>query len=419
MRHVHFDSEIILAGGGMVGLSLALAAAQAGFSVLVLDAAPPMASLEADFDGRVSALGRSSCRLLAALGVWPGLAAQAQPILDILVSDGRIAGGPSPLRLHFDHKELGGGAEDLGEAALGHILENRHLRLALHAAIAQTGRIAIRAPEKVIAAVPDASGIEVTLASGESLRGRLCVAADGRNSPLRQAAGVKCVAWEYDQSGIVSTVAHERPHHGVAHEYFLPGGPFAMLPMTGNRSSLVWTEPSKIAQALMGLGEADFDAEMRRRFGAHLGAARCEGKRFLYPISFQHAHSYVADRLALAGDAAHTIHPIAGQGLNLGLRDAAALAEVLCDARRIGLDIGAVTVLERYQQWRRFDNVALSLITDGLNRLFSSGAWPLRLARDLGLDMAGRIGPLRRLLMRHAAGESGELPRLLKGLPLN
>lgn len=419
MLQARFDSEIILVGGGMVGLSLALAVAQAGFSVLLLDAAPPMASLDADFDGRVSALGRSSCRLLAALGVWPGLAAQAQPILDILVSDGRLASGPSPLRLHFDHNELGDGLGEMGEAALGHIIENRHLRIALHAAIAQTGRVAIRAPETVIAAVPDETGVHVRLASGESLRGQLCVAADGRNSPLRHAAGLKCAAWEYGQSGIVSTVAHERPHHGVAHEYFMPGGPFAILPMTGNRCSLVWTEPSNIAQALMGLGEAEFNAEMRRRFGAQLGATRCEGRRFLYPLSFQHAHSYVAERLALAGDAAHTIHPIAGQGLNLGLRDAAALAEVLCDARHIGLDIGAVTVLERYQQWRRFDNVALSLVTGTLNRLFSNDIWPLRLVRDLGLEMAGRTGPLRRLLMRHAAGESGELPRLLKGQPLN
>ncbi len=410
MRPQHFDAEIILVGGGLVGLTMACAIAHAGLSVIILDTLDRSTSELAAFDGRVSALGRSSCRLMSALGLWPHLVDHAQPILDILVSDGRLPGGPSPLGLHFDHKEL----ERFPEG-LGHIIENRRLRMVLHEAIAANDRISIRAPVTVMSAVPDGFGITVTLAGGEVLRGRLCVAADGRWSMLRQAAGIKCAAWSYGQAGIVTTVLHELPHHGVAHEYFLPGGPFAILPMTGNRCSLVWTEPAKIARALMALGKGDFDAEMRRRFGSHLGSASTDDQRFLYPIGFHHAHSYVAERLALAGDAAHTIHPIAGQGLNLGLRDAAALAEVLADARRLGLDIGALTVLERYQQWRRFDNVALSVVTDALNRLFSNDIAPLRLVRDLGMEIVGRTGPLRRLLMRHAAGESGELPRLLKG----
>jgi len=407
-KTVSYDADIIVVGGGMVGLSLACAVSQSGISVIVLDATPTAASLDEAFDGRVSALGRASCRMLQALGVWPDLAGHAQPILDILVSDGSLNGGPSPLGLHFDHREA-------GQGPLGHIIENRHIRMALHAALA---RVQIRAPVKVIKALPDEFGVTVGLANGDSLRARLCVAADGRDSPLRQAAGIKSVQWDYGQAGIVATVAHARPHHGVAHEYFLPGGPFAMLPMTGNRCSLVWTEQARQANAIMALDQAGFDAEMHRRFGAHLGQAACEGRRFVYPIGFHHAHSYLADRLVLVGDAAHTIHPIAGQGLNLGLRDAAALAEVLVQAQRLGLDIGTATVLERYQQWRRFDNVALAAVTDGLNRLFSNDSAPLRLARDLGMAIVGQIGPLRRFLMRHAAGEVGELPRLLTGLPL-
>lgn len=417
MPLTRFDADIILAGGGMVGLTFAIAAGQAGLSVLVLDATPPAASLAVDFDGRVSALGRASCRMLQALGVWPHLAEHAQPILDIVVSDGHPGRGPSPLTLHFDHRE--GAAGKTGEAPLGHIIENRHLRMALHETIAADGRgISLCAPARVTDATPDGSGVTVRLAGGRSLRGRLCVAADGRDSVLRQAAGIKSIAWDYGQSGIIATVHHAHPHGGLAHEYFLPGGPFAILPMTGNRSSLVWTEPTPRAQALIALDQADFDTELRARFGSQWGEINSEGPRWIYPLSFHHARDYVADRLVLAGDAAHTIHPIAGQGLNLGLRDVAALAEVLVEAHRLGLDIGAATVLERYQAWRRFDNVSLAAVTDILNRLFSNDMPLLRLARDIGLGVAGQIGPLRRLAMRHAAGEVGNLPRLLTGASL-
>lgn len=412
MAPSRFDADIILAGGGMAGLSLALAAGQAGMSVCVLDAAPLAVSLDARFDGRVSALGRASSRMLAALGVWPRLVEHAQPIQDILVSDGRLRVGPSPLKLHFDHREGEPGTEG---QALGNIIENRHIRSALHEAISENAHISVRAPARVRMAEPDPFGVTVHLADGGSLRGRVCVAADGRDSVLRQAAGIKTVAWDYGQCGIVATIHHARPHNGVAHEYFLPGGPFAILPLTGMRSSLVWTEPTARAKALMSLQQADFDSEMRARFGGQWGGVKSEGPRWIYPLSFQHARDYVADRLALAGDAAHTIHPIAGQGLNLGLRDVAALAEVLADAHRMGLDIGSAVVLERYQVWRRFDNVSLAAMTDLLNRLFSNDMPLLRLARGIGLGLAGQAGPLRRMAMRHAAGDMGALPRLLTG----
>lgn len=412
MSQSHFDADIILVGGGMVGLCFALAAGQAGLSVWVLDAAPPNADLDPAFDGRVSALGRASQRMMAALGIWPDLHNAAQPILDIMVSDGRIKGGPSPLALHFDHRE---GTPDMSRQPLGHIVENRHIRAVLRRALAKCAAVTLRGSAAVVAARADPYGISVQMAGGDALRGRLCVAADGRWSRLRQACGIKSVAWDYGQSGIVATVHHARPHGGLAHEYFLPGGPFAILPMTQNRSSLVWTEPTARAQALMALRQPEFEVELRARFGTQWGDIWCDGPRWVYPLSFHHARDYVADRLVLAGDAAHTIHPIAGQGFNLGLRDAAALAEVLVDAQRLGLDIGMATVLARYQSWRRFDNVSLAAVTDILNRLFANDTPLLRVARDIGLGMAGQIGPLRRLALRHAAGDLGRLPRLLTG----
>jgi 2-octaprenyl-6-methoxyphenol hydroxylase len=332
------------------------------------------------------------------------------------VSNGRLRSGPSPLTLHFDHLE--GTGETAGQP-LGHIVENRHLHAALHAALRDhAGMISVQSNAQALSALPNDHGVQVCLSDGSRLSGRLCVAADGRESRLRQAAGIKCVTWDYGQCGIVTTVHHANPHGGLAHEYFLPGGPFAILPMTGQRSSLVWTEPAGRARALMDLPRLHFESELRTRFGGQWGAISSDGPRWIYPLSFHHARNYAGNRLALAGDAAHTIHPIAGQGLNLGLRDAAALAEVLVDAHRLGLDIGSANVLARYQAWRRFDNVSLSVITDLLNRLFSNSSPFLSAVREIGLGLAGGIGPLRRLAMRHAAGDSGALPRLLTGNPL-
>lgn len=401
------DSDILIVGGGLAGLPLALACAQGGLSVTVVDALDPATATDAAFDGRVSAIAFASCRMLAQLGVTQHLEGQMQPINDIMVSDGRVREGASPFFLHFDHKEI-------GDEPLGHLIENRHMRIALQKAVADEPLIRLIAPQSVKRVDYGAQAV-ATLGNGETVSARLCFAADGRGSPTREAAGIKTVGWDYGQTGIVCTVEHEAPHEGVAQEYFLPGGPFAILPMVGNRASLVWTEKTADAKAILSLPDDAFADEMRARFGDYLGACAPAGPRWSYPLTLQLARDYVRPRLALVGDAAHGIHPIAGQGLNLGLRDVAAAAEVVVDAARLGLDIGSLDVLERYQRWRRFDNVALSLLMDGLNRLFSNDIGPVRLARDLGLGIVQQIGPARRFFMRHAGGVVGDLPRLLRG----
>lgn len=401
------DSDVLIVGGGLAGLPLALACAQGGLSVTVVDALDPATATDAKFDGRVSAIAFASCRMFDRLGVTKHLQGQMQPINDIMVSDGRVRDGASPLFLHFDHKEI-------GDEPLGNLIENRHIRIALQKTIEAESAVRLIAPQTV-ARVDYGAGVKATLANGDTVTARLCFAADGRNSPTREAAGIRTVGWDYGQTGIVCTVEHELPHEGVAQEYFLPGGPFAILPMVGNQASLVWTEKTADAKAILALGDAAFAEEMRARFGDYLGRCAPTGPRWSYPLTLQLARDYVRPRLALVGDAAHGIHPIAGQGLNLGLRDVAAAAEVVVDAARLGLDIGALDVLERYQRWRRFDNVALSLLMDGLNRLFSNDIGPLRLARDLGLGIVNELPPLRRFFMRHAGGAVGDLPRLLKG----
>jgi 2-octaprenyl-6-methoxyphenol hydroxylase len=403
-----YQCDVLIAGGGMVGLPLGLALAQGGLAVAVADAAPPATQLEPRFDGRVSALAYASVRMLAALGVWDALAPHAQPIHEILVTDGAIGRAASPFSLHFD-------AQEVGANALGHIAENRHIRLALHEAVARTPKLQLIAPNAVKRVSVEGGFATATLADGQAVTASLVIAADGRDSPLRAEAGIGKVGWSYPQTGIVATVEHEKPHNGVAYEHFLPSGPFAILPLPGNRSSLVWTEAKTRAPALLALDEAGFNAELARRFGDHLGATKADGPRWSYPLSFHIARAFVANRFALAGDAAHGIHPIAGQGLNLGLKDAAALAEVLLDAARLGQDIGGLDVLKRYERWRRFDSVTLAASTDALNRLFSNDIAPIRALRDLGLGIVDSIGPARRFFMRHAGGDVGKLPRLMKG----
>jgi 2-octaprenyl-6-methoxyphenol hydroxylase len=398
--------ELIIVGGGLSGLTLAIACAAAGIEVAVVDREDPATMLAEPFDGRTTAVAEGSKRVLDGIGVWPLAAQEAEPILEI-----RVADGTSPLFLHYDHR-------DLGTTPLGYIVENRVLRRALIERARALPALAHLAPLAVERVERGAGSALVHLADGGVLRGELVAACDGRRSPLREAAGIRAVAWDYPQTGIVCTVRHALPHRGVAVEHFLPAGPFAILPMTGQRSSIVWTERADLAPGLMALDAPHFHAELARRFGDFLGEVEVVGPRWSYPLSLLHAERYVAPRLALVADAAHVIHPIAGQGLNLGIRDIAVLAELIVDARRLGLDIGSTEVLERYQRWRRFDNVALAAVTDGLNRLFSNAVPPVKLARDLGLALVDRLPPLKRVLMRHAMGLVGDLPRLARGEPL-
>ena len=411
-------TEVLIAGGGMVGLSLALALAQGGVAVAVTDPLPASTVLDEKFDGRVSALSYAVIRMFRTLGVWPHLEADAQPIFDILVTDSPLGGRPSMFSLHFDHREIG--------EPMGAIAENRHIRRALFAAIADSN-IRYIAPAAVTSIHVTDAGVDAELSNGERLRADLVVAADGRESRLREQMGIRIISWSYPQTGIVATVHHSRPHNGVAYEHFLPSGPFAILAMPPassgeavgqhltNRSSLVWTERDTLAPAIMKLPAREFEAEVARRFGEHLGDIEVVGDRWSYPLRFHLARGYIAPRFALAGDSAHGIHPIAGQGLNLGLKDAAALAECVLDHVRLGLNAGNARALERYQRWRRFDSFALAAATDGLNRLFSNDIAPLRAIRDFGMGMVDAIGPLRRAFMRNAGGDLGKLPRLLRG----
>ena len=399
-------ADVLVVGGGMVGLTLAKALASGGLDVVVVDRADPAALAAATFDGRASAIGQASQRLLATLGLWSALGDAAQPILDI-----RVCEGDSPFFLHFDHAEL-------GESPFGYMVENHITRGALAAAAIADPRIALWAPATLAGIERGPDRVEARLEDGRLVRAAVLAACDGRASGLREQAGIRTFGWTYGQTGIVCTLAHARAHGGVAVERFLPAGPFAILPLTGRRSSLVWTERSDLAPAIMDLDTADFEDQMRRRVGDFRGAVRLLGPRWSYPLSLHLAERYIDHRMALVGDAAHGLHPIAGQGLNMGLRDAAAIAQALVDARRLGLDIGASWGLERYQRWRRLDNLLLLAVTDSLNRLFSNDDPGIRVVRNLGLAAVNRLGPVKRFLMRHASGTMGEVPRLLAGAPL-
>ena len=401
------DVELLIAGGGLNGLLLGVACAGAGLAVAIVDPADPTAVLDKGFDGRSSAIAHGSRRVLDALGLWPEIAAEAEPILEI-----RVADDDSPLFLHYDHRELGTGTP------LGYIVENRVLRRALIERARSLPSLSFLAPLAVGWVETSPYAAVAALSDGRRVTTRLVAAADGQASPLRRAAGIATIEWRYRQTGIVTTVRHECPHGGIAVEHFLPAGPFAILPMTGNRSSIVWTEQAELAARLVGLPDAAFAAELAARFGDFLGAVEPIGPRWTYPLGLMLAKRYVARRLALVGEAAHLIHPIAGQGLNLGIRDVAALAELMIDTRRLGLDIGDDAVLDRYQRWRRFDVLLLAAVTDGLNRLFSNTIAPVRLARDLGFAVVHPLLPLKRLLMRDAMCIVGDLPRLVRGEPL-
>jgi len=404
-------TEVLIAGGGMTGLTLGLALAQSGLDVIVADSEVAATQLAPTYDGRASAIAYASFRMWEALGLGPALRPHAQRIEKILVTDGRVRGGPSLLSLSFDRNELD--AREDGEA-LGYMLENRHIRAALNAAATET-KLRVLAPVAVTGHAPDAGGVTVSLKDGRSVRASLVVGAEGRRSTIRMGAGIRTTGWKYKQTAVVCTVAHEKPHDGIAHEYFLPSGPFAMLPLTDNRCNIVWTEKPAISDALMAMSEADFLAELRLRFGGHLGAVTMAGPRFAYPLSLQIAERLTAPRAVLIGDAAHGVHPIAGQGLNVGLRDVAALAECIVDSVSVGLEAGDAEGLKRYEKWRRFDSTSMALVMDAFNRIFSNDFAPLRQWRGRGMAAVDLVPPARRFFMREAAGGSGALPKLLKG----
>ncbi|MCV2448601.1 UbiH/UbiF/VisC/COQ6 family ubiquinone biosynthesis hydroxylase [Paracoccus sp. DMF] len=404
------DFDIVIAGGGLNGPALALALADAGLSVAVADARPAEARAGDAFDGRAYALALASQRLLAALGLWPELARHAQEIRRVEATQGVPGSGPGPFGLHFDGAEI-------EEGRLGYMLEDRFLYRALLAAMA--GRVTHLPGVSVTGQQPEAAAIRSTLSDGRVLVSRLLVGADGRQSGVARRAGIKRLGRDYGQIALVAAVDHDLPHQGTAHQFFMPGGPLAILPLPGNRSSIVWSEPEASAREIMALPDAQFLEVLRPRFGDFLGEIRLAGPRFCYPLNLTLAERYVAPRVALVGDAAHGVHPVAGQGLNLGLRDVAALAEVLVAARRRGEDIGTDPVLARYQDWRRPDATLLALGMDGVNTLFSNGNPLLRAAREIGMGLVDALPPLRRGFMRQAAGLSLEpMPRLLTGRPL-
>jgi 2-octaprenyl-6-methoxyphenol hydroxylase len=401
--------DVLIAGGGFAGLTLAIALRQGlgpSFTVTVAD--PALGRTHAG-DERASAIVAAARRLFETIGVWQHVVDDAQPILDMVVTDSRLGDAVRPVFLTF-----------AGDVAPGepfaHMIENQKLVDALAVKARETG-VELRTAAVARFSRPDDSAqrLDIDLAGGTALATRLLVAADGARSTIRSSAGIATYGWSYDQSAIVINVAHERDHEGRAEEHFLPAGPFAILPLKGRRSSIVWTETKAEADRIVALPDDAFHDELERRFKLHLGDLEVIGARRVHPLDFFVARSFVAERIALAGDAAHVIHPIAGQGLNMGLKDVAALAEVIVDAARLGLDPGAADVLERYQRWRRFDTMAMGLATDGLNRLFSNRSDALRLARDIGLGIVDRLPNLKRLFIREAAGLVGEVPKLLRG----
>lgn len=404
-----YDSDILIVGGGLNGPVLALALARSGLTSTVIDAQPAEVLAADGFDGRSYALALSSVRLLRRLGLWDALESDAQPMLEIKVSDGRAGEGPlSPFHLHFDHAEI-------EEGPMGHMVQDRHLRRAVLTAIDADARITRLNGDSVVSQDSSVQGVTVTLASGKMLTGRILIGADGRRSGTAERAGITRTGWDYGQTALVCAIEHTLPHHGIAHQFFMPPGPLAILPLTGNRSSIVWSETHANAAAFNALSDADYLTMLRPRFGDFLGEIKLAGARYTYPLNLTLANSFIAPRLALVGDAAHGVHPIAGQGLNAGLRDIAALAHVLSDAKKRGEDIAAMPVLERYQHWRRFDTATLAVATDLTNKIFASDNPLLRLGRDIGMGIVNAVPGLRRGFIREAAGLTGELPELMRG----
>ena len=411
-RRMNSEFDILIAGGGLNGPALALALAQAGLRVGVVDSRAADDRAETGFDGRSYALALASVRLLQAVGVWDGLRPKAQPILGISTTDSAPGRGPGPFHLAFDDGTL-------DEGPMGHMVEDRHLYAAFLAAMRAQPRISLMSGETVVAHSAGPAQVMATLANGREMAARMLVGCDGRTSGTAARAGIARSGWAYGQTALVAAIGHEKPHNGIAAQVFLPNGPLAILPLAGGHvSSIVWSETDANAARIAAMDDDAFLDLLRPRFGDHLGALHLAGPRFSYGLSLTLAQSYVAPRVALVGDAAHGVHPIAGQGLNLGLRDVGALAEVLVQAHRRGEDIGAPDVLERYQRWRRFDSTTLALGMDTVNRVFSNSNPILRAARGLGMAAVGALPGAQRAFIRQAAGLSGDLPRLMTGQSL-
>ena len=401
------DCDIAIVGGGLNGPGLALAAAQVGLRVIVLDAPSHKPRKNAKFDGRAYALALASKRLMAAVGVWENVAQDAEPMLNIRVSDGRAGVGASPFFMDFDHAEL-------EEGPMGYMVEDRHLRYALQAAMQTSPLIEYRLATRVTGQSTGPEGVTLSLANNQKITTRLLVGADGRQSGTAARAGITYTGWQYSQTALVCAVEHDRPHGGVAHQFFMPAGPMAVLPLSARRSTVVWSEKTDSAAVIKTLDDAAFLDVLRPRFGDFLGDIALTGGRFSYPLGMMIAKSYIAPNVALIGDAAHGVHPIAGQGLNAGLRDVAALIQVLSEAKQRGEDFASQPVLARYQLWRRFDATALAVATDGFNHLFSNDNPILRLGRDLGMGMLNAMPKVRRGILREAAGLTGDLPDLMR-----
>ena len=404
---MNYDTDIAIVGAGLNGAMMSLALAEAGFTVTLIDPQTLKSKQNPHFDGRSYSLAIASVRLMQALGLWEELAPNAQPILEIKVADGRAYSNPSPYFLHFDHHEI-------EEGPMGHMVEDRHLRPLLQKRLQSVSQINYRAGLSVSEMTITDTHAELRLNTEETLTTRLVIGADGRQSQTAERAGIKRTGWRYGQTALVCALSHNIPHQGVACQYFMPPGPLAILPLTGNQSSIVWTESDANAATIMAMDNNDYMAVLQPRIGDYLGKVELVGARYSYPLNLTIAQNYVMPRLALVGDAAHGVHPIAGKGLNLGLRDIAALSEVLSDARLRGEDFSSLAILLRYQEWRRFDTTALAVATDAVNKLFSNDNSFLRTLRDLGMGAINSLPALRRSFIREAAGLTGDLPRLMQ-----
>ena len=411
LHHVFImDFDVIIVGGGLNGITLALALDQSGISTAVVDKSAPITATHSNFDGRSYALAAASQRMLKILGLWDDLNLNAQPMLEIKVSDGYAGDVPSPFVMQFSQ-------QDFTQGPMGYMVEDRHLREVLQSAI-KYSNVTFLPNTKVSSQTIQPTQVAVRLNSGATITAAVLVGADGRSSNTAKAAGLTRTGWDYGQSSLVSAITHEKPNNGIAHQYFMPSGPLAILPLTENRSGIVWTEKTKTAQKIHSLDNKDYLSVLRPRFGTFLGNISLAGERYIYPLSLSTTHRMIAPRVALVGDAAHAVHPIAGQGLNSGFKDVAALAQVLCDTKRRGQDLGIHTALEEYQRWRGFDNAMLCTATNLFNHLFSNDNSLVRGLRDLSLGLVNNTPALRRAFVANAAGISGDLPRLLQGEPL-